>query len=1101
MRTWARALLAALFWMLPLADAVGQDGRRHSSLTGSQPPGQDIPVPPAPDLLSDDCVVSVLNRTTAVNRDGTWILPTVPANFGPVRVRASCVRGGVTLFGQSELFSLGSAQSLTVPHIILGNVSAVPQSIRITAPAARLTEPGQGTQLTVSAIYQGGTTVDITAASTGTLYRVSNPAIANVSASGLVAAVGSGSAIVQALNEGAQGIFAVSVVLTTDSDNDGIPDDAELRLGLNPRDRTDALLDPDQDGLTNLQEFQPGTNINSPDTDTDGLTDGQEVLRYGTNAILADTDGDLVPDGVEVQTGSEPLSAASVFLDKALASLEVSPASFALSVDAIEQQASQQLAVLGRLIDGRTTINLTSTQTGTSYLSSDLTICNFGAPDGNVFAGSGGSCTITIANSGHTATATAVVTGFTPVPLSFVAIPGYANNVAVNGNYAYVAAGSGGLRIVDVSNRNAPTVVASTALVGNANDVKVLGNTAYVAAGTAGLHIVDVTNPLAPQLVRTVTLPGVAWDVVVSAGIAYVAAGSSGLQLIDVSNPSNPISRGALALPGTVKGVAVDPVRRVAVVVGTAGLFTVGIANPGAPTLLASLNYGGDPRDVALRGDFAFVADFTRSLSAVDILNPSAPVYRSSTPTTLGGFLQDVATSGDFALGADVFFTNGVPIVDIGSAPGLFPRFILNFPTGDARGFRDDNATGIAVDGAYVYFTAAQGIAENGVTGDTRLYVGHYRSLNDIRGVPPVLSITAPAQGTTVIEGSVIPVQVTATDDVGVAAVSFLVDGAPAFTGTTEPYQFGVRVPAGVSRLTLGATAVDLGGNSAAATDVILNVIPDTGTTVTGRAVDAALNPLPGLTATAVGLSAITGSDGRFAIPGVPTASGNITVYVTGVSGGTLRSGVSGAVAPVTGGTTSVGDIVTAVGPVLVNFESIPGMTAQGNFSGQIVPLAARLGTQLQTSTGVRFNSTAAYVALVRLGVGHAASGINGIGGVNAVNALQYSAPTVVTFSVPGSPSTPAVTDFVSIRADRFPGSGSMTMQAFDPGGTLIGSVTDADTGGILSLSIPNIHSIRVTQTQSNIAFDDLRFNPVLPAPAAGFAVLANAPSGVSVEE
>src|ERR1700722_2887298 len=58
--------------------------------------------------LNQNCVVAVLNRTVQVNANGSWVLPNVPANFGLVRARATCVQNGITTFGQSALFSLSA---------------------------------------------------------------------------------------------------------------------------------------------------------------------------------------------------------------------------------------------------------------------------------------------------------------------------------------------------------------------------------------------------------------------------------------------------------------------------------------------------------------------------------------------------------------------------------------------------------------------------------------------------------------------------------------------------------------------------------------------------------------------------------------------------------------------------------------------------------------------------------------------------------------------------------------------------------------------------------------------------------------------------------
>ena len=59
--------------------------------------------------------------------------------------------------------------------------------------------------------------------------------------------------------------------------------------------------DKDGDGLTKREEKELGTDPENPDTDADGLKDGEEVRTILTNPLIPDTDGDSLKDGDEVK--------------------------------------------------------------------------------------------------------------------------------------------------------------------------------------------------------------------------------------------------------------------------------------------------------------------------------------------------------------------------------------------------------------------------------------------------------------------------------------------------------------------------------------------------------------------------------------------------------------------------------------------------------------------------------------------------------------------------------------------------------------------------------------------------------------------------------
>lgn len=93
-----------------------------------------------------------------------------------------------------------------------------------------------------------------------------------------------------------------------DTDEDGFPDGYEVyTLGTDPL-TTDTIGndDFDNDGLTNAQEFEYGTDPFSEDTDEDGISDYDEIFIYGTDPLNPDSDGDGISDSDEMKLELDP---------------------------------------------------------------------------------------------------------------------------------------------------------------------------------------------------------------------------------------------------------------------------------------------------------------------------------------------------------------------------------------------------------------------------------------------------------------------------------------------------------------------------------------------------------------------------------------------------------------------------------------------------------------------------------------------------------------------------------------------------------------------------------------------------------------------------
>ncbi len=98
------------------------------------------------------------------------------------------------------------------------------------------------------------------------------------------------------------GTYLDSFDPNVDSDGDSIPDGYEEQFF--PADLSQlGPGDFDDDGLTDLEEYNAGTNPTEADSDDDGISDPDEIAN-GTDPTNPDSDDDGLLDGVETNTGT-----------------------------------------------------------------------------------------------------------------------------------------------------------------------------------------------------------------------------------------------------------------------------------------------------------------------------------------------------------------------------------------------------------------------------------------------------------------------------------------------------------------------------------------------------------------------------------------------------------------------------------------------------------------------------------------------------------------------------------------------------------------------------------------------------------------------------
>lgn len=266
----------------------------------------------------------------------------------------------------------------------------------------------------------------------------------------------------------------------------------------------------------------------------------------------------------------------------------------------------------------------------------------------------------------------------------------------------YVACEEGGLELWDVRTATAPYRLGACPTPSRAWSVLVSGHYAFIANREQGISILDILDPANPHEVGRYDTPGDARDMV-TVGQRLFVADLNTLQVLDWSNPQNPVPVGEL---GGLSATGIVTDGRYAYL-SSGGMTVVDIRDPYHPTQVGHCATTSATDDIALVGNYVYVACHYFGLNFIDIRDPSAPINTGSMGLGSWGTNIKVIGSHGYAMGSELVF------LDVSSAGS--PQRLGSFSSWSLFG-------GLDVQGDYAFVTSWEGLTVLNVADPSYIY-------------------------------------------------------------------------------------------------------------------------------------------------------------------------------------------------------------------------------------------------------------------------------------------------------------------------------------------------------------------------------------------
>lgn len=215
----------------------------------------------------------------------------------------------------------------------------------------------------------------------------------------------------------------------------------------------------------------------------------------------------------------------------------------------------------------------------------------------------------------------------------------YAGNfkqVRVAGETAYVANFDdiNGLVVLNLSRLPSLSISGAFDPPGyeHVRDLAVEGNYIYLADFTGGLVVVDRRNL---SLAAVYPAEGVTYSVDVEDSIAVLAKSDAGFEILNITRPWEPEPLAQVKVGGYAIRVRIEG-QNALVSTGTDGLYILNISKPEAPEVVSRIQTQGNAFGFAVHDGMLYIADYT-SLLAYNISSLSSPALVKSIPYPYSG--------------------------------------------------------------------------------------------------------------------------------------------------------------------------------------------------------------------------------------------------------------------------------------------------------------------------------------------------------------------------------------------------------------------------------------------------------------------------------